>query len=147
MSAKIEVTDSGDKTEHKKAVSEQLATITMNRLKVVAPVLAVLLLMVFIFGYVHTRNQLEALKHPANSAAAQSQQQIIDRVSGLINLPANESPTFAKVTDVSKLQTNSFFQQAQNGDVVLIYPKSGWTLLYRPATGKVIAYAQLKPSS
>ncbi len=46
---------------------------------------------------------------------------IVDKVGKLIELPSNETPTVATVSDVTKLSGQLFFTHAQNGDQVLIY--------------------------
>jgi hypothetical protein len=63
---------------------------------------------------------------------------LTDHLSQFMDLPADEEPTFATVTDKSKLEGQPFFKNAHNGDEVLIYVKSGKAILYRPETRKVI---------
>lgn len=53
-------------------------------------------------------------------------------------LPQDSNVTLAAVTDSSRLKSQSFFSQAQNGDQVLIYPDSGLAILYRPSIDKII---------
>jgi len=66
---------------------------------------------------------------------------IVERVGMLVKLPEGEEPTIAEVTDVSELQDQDFFKDAQNGDKVLIYEKAKQAILYRPSTNKVIGIA------
>lgn len=63
---------------------------------------------------------------------------LISKVGKLINLPADEKPTVATVTDESKIKDQVFFQKAQNGDIVLIYTNSQKAILYRPSENKII---------
>jgi hypothetical protein len=137
---KIPVTESRDKT--RAAIWDKLR---VNRKRIALVVLS-LVLSLLIYGYIHTKHQLEAIKNPSTTGLSQTQQ-IINTVGKTVALPASETPTLAKVTDVTKLQGNSLFKNAQNGDVVLVYPKSGWTLLYRPSIGKVIEYGQYQTSN
>jgi hypothetical protein len=95
---------------------------------------------VLTYGYVHTKNQLNAAKNPAAAGKTQTEQ-IVNQVSKYLELPTGETPTLATVNDVSKLKSQTFFRNAQNGDKVLIYTKSGRALLYRPSTKKIIEYA------
>lgn len=67
-------------------------------------------------------------------------------VAVLIDLPSDETPTVATVTDVSKVKNKPFFAKAQNGDKVLLYAKSSKAVLYRPSTKKLIEVSTLNLS-
>lgn len=90
------------------------------------------------YGYLGARNDLmnEATKgqHEASKLA--------EKIGDFIQLP-NEEATLAVVKDVDKLRAQEFFKSAENDDKVLIFPKSGRALLYRPSTDKVIEYAKV----
>ena len=62
----------------------------------------------------------------------------VDRIGVGVELPHGETPTLASVTNRSKLGEQEFFRDAENGDIILIYPRSGRAYLYRPATEKLI---------
>lgn len=82
-------------------------------------------------------------KAQSSQSAAASQKDAADlvaKVSRLIDLPQNEKPTIATVTDKSKLASQAFFDKAENGDRVLIYPNNREAILYRPSTDKVINF-------
>ncbi len=75
------------------------------------------------------------------------QQKLLDRqtkkittaVGKLIQLPEG-TPQIATVSDVETLKkSQSFFQNAQNGDQVLVFDKEA--ILYRPSTNKIINVA------
>ncbi|MEK7600191.1 MAG: hypothetical protein AAB462_04120 [Patescibacteria group bacterium] len=69
---------------------------------------------------------------------------LIIRVSKLLELPKGEEPTVASVDDAAAAKAQSpFFTNAQNGDKVLIYVKAGEAILYRPSTNKIILVAPL----
>ena len=55
-----------------------------------------------------------------------------------MDLPQDETPDLAKVSNKEKLAGQPFFQKSQNGDVVLIYLKAKKAILYRPSTNRVI---------
>lgn len=85
---------------------------------------------------------------------AQSQQQtpedeaeqLVGEVSRLIELPSDETPTIATVTDSTKVKDKAFFANAQNGDKVLLYAKASKAVLYRPSTHKLIEVSVLNLS-
>jgi hypothetical protein len=69
---------------------------------------------------------------------------IIASVSRIMELPVNEPPTVADVTDAASAKSQSpFFNLAANGDKVLMFPKKGQAILYRPRTNKIILIAPL----
>jgi len=70
--------------------------------------------------------------------AEKKQASIIAKVSQLIELPSTENPTIATVSDITKLKGQSFFQNAKNGDILLIYPKANEAILYDPAANKIL---------
>lgn len=86
------------------------------------------------------RMQIEQLKDPQEAARIQNEQLVAD-VGQLVQLPSDETPTIATVTDVSKLKDQPFFANAQNSDKVLIYAQAGKAYLYRPSANKIINIA------
>ncbi len=114
---------------------------TWRKWLVALVVIAAIALAVF-FGvkYHQTQNKNKLLLNPQIAA----QQQVADAVSAvgkLVQLPSNETPTLATVTDASKLKSQAFFANAQNGDKVLIYTQAKEAILYRPSTNKIIQIA------
>ena len=70
--------------------------------------------------------------------------ELIRKVGRLIDLPRGETPTVANVSDAEQAKKQSaFFNNAQNGDRVLMYVKAGQAILYRPSTDKIILVAPL----
>jgi hypothetical protein len=61
-----------------------------------------------------------------------------EEIGAMFELPIDEEPTLATVTDREKLAEQPFFQKAENGDKVLIYSNSGRAVLYRPSVKKII---------
>jgi len=95
-------------------------------------------IVVLCYAYLTTRNQLTKL----SSNSQNDVQQLTKQIGTYLQLP-DESPTLATVSDVGKLKSQDFFKNAQNGDKVLIFSKSGRALLYRPSTQKIIEYSKV----
>lgn len=64
---------------------------------------------------------------------------LVKRVGKLTDLPQDETPLIATVSDADKAKSqSSFFTVAENGDKVLQYTKASKLILYRPGTDKVV---------
>jgi len=90
--------------------------------------------------YNNSQKEVKKLSNPQEAARAEVNQ-VTSAVGKLVELPANETPTLATVTDASKLKSQPFFAKAQNSDKVLIYTQSKRAILYRPSTDKIIEIA------
>jgi hypothetical protein len=77
--------------------------------------------------------------HPELSQAEQAAT-ILNNVGHLIQLPSGETPTMATINNAASAKTSQpFLVNAQDGDVLIVYPDAGEALLYRPSTDKLIA--------
>lgn len=92
------------------------------------------------YFYMQYAQAQKLLKNP-NLVAQQQTDQLISAVGKLMELPKNETPTIATVSDVSKLKDQPFFALAKNGDKVLIYTNAKKAILYRPSENKIIDVA------
>lgn len=99
--------------------------------------LAALPSLYFYNQYQKTKNLLQ---NPTASVNDESKT-LIQAVGKLIELPANEDPTVATVSDKTKLADQPFFAKAENGDKVLIYSAAKKAILYRPSLNKIIDVA------
>ena len=68
---------------------------------------------------------------------------VVAKIRQIIDLPEDEQPTVATVADRSKLGKESFFAEAEEGDVILVYDRAAKVILFRPATNLVIEVANL----
>jgi hypothetical protein len=68
---------------------------------------------------------------------------IVMQVGKLMVLPTDETPTMATVTDPEKLQNQTFFKNAKEGDKVLIYSHAGKAILYDPLLRKIVEVAPI----
>jgi hypothetical protein len=90
------------------------------------------------------RKQVAALNTNPQVAIQKQTQDLLEKVGKLYNLPSGETPTIANVTDANAAKKQSaFFENAQNGDKVLMYVKAGVAILYRPGTNKIVLVAPL----
>ncbi len=66
-------------------------------------------------------------------------QQVLTAVRYHMDLPADETPALATVTDSTKLNT-PLLKAAKNGDKILIYQKHTMAIIYRPVVDRIIGF-------
>lgn len=93
-----------------------------------------------IYFYRQYRATQQKLANPTEYAQEEAKL-IRGKVGKLIELPFDEQPTIATVTDAAKLAEQPFFANTQNGDKVLIFTNAKKAILYRPSTNKIIEVA------
>lgn len=95
-----------------------------------------------IYFFMKYKGASEELKK-ASGANNQEVVAILEKVGMLIDLPTDEEPTVATVTDKEKLKEQKFFAKAENDDKVIIFVKAQKAILYRPSTNKIIEVAKI----
>jgi hypothetical protein len=83
-------------------------------------------------------------KFPPSSPKPSNNEKYLPKIKKLISLP-DETPQFATVSDIDKINSQPFFTNAKNGDIVLIYQASRKTILYRPSENKIIEVGTVNP--
>lgn len=72
----------------------------------------------------------------------QKNQRTVDQVAKIMDLPKDENPVIFAVQDKDKLGsaavTKTFFEKAQNGDVILAYEKANLSIIYRPNENRIV---------
>lgn len=91
----------------------------------------------FFFQYENTRREL---LNPANFNQKQTSA-ILEKLGKIMDLPTDEVPQIATVTDPEKLKNQPFFAKAKNGDKVIIYSIAKKAILYDPIANKIIDVA------
>jgi len=69
----------------------------------------------------------------------------VANIAGLAVVPQDDEPVLVLVSDPAQLTADSFFDDSQAGDQVLIYPRVGKAYLYRPITNKIVNIASFVP--
>ena len=85
--------------------------------------------------------------HQNGATDAARSQRVISEVSKLYIVPTNETPTVAAIQDRSKLGSQAFFQNAQNGDYLLVYSSAKLALLYRESVNKLVNVGPVQQSA
>lgn len=95
----------------------------------------VIVVLLIAFGILFIKyNDLK--KDPAGNANASAR--IVQEVSKIYAVPANEQPSVALVQDKAKLRQQPFFGSVENGDYILIYTNSKLAIVYREKDNKLM---------
>lgn len=136
----------GSESQKQRRPKKNLPKISYKKLAAIGVALLLLAVLVVL---IKDRSSLQRQVNQLNTQSTPEQDQanelvnIQTELSKFMELPANETPTLATVSDAEKVQNQAFFKNAQDGDKVLLYAKSGKAILYRPTTKKVIEVAQI----
>ncbi len=111
---------------------------------VLPSVIIVVVLAIGASGYFYYQyQQTQALLQNPTLSAQVENARLLQKVGALYDLPKDETPTIATVSDVKLLEKKPFFQRAQNGDKILIFTKNKIAILYRPSENKIIDFTAL----
>ena len=97
----------------------------------------------FGYDYYGAQKELSEFQQDSDVLAIKEKNDLIKRVGELALIPQDEDPTIATVTDASRLRSQKFFSQTENGDRVIIFPRAQRAVLYRPSIDKVIESAPI----
>ncbi len=95
------------------------------------------------YGTVHYHNKYKSLTVDPNIEAQKMTDQLVLSLGKLMELPKDEVPTVATISDKEKLSGQSFFTNAENGDILFAYTNAMKAILYRPSTNKIINVAPI----
>ncbi len=113
----------------------------MNKQKIIAIVIGVVCV-----GLVVTSWYFYSQWKKAVNVSADNTQEVLsvaEEIGRHIQLPQDETPTLATVSDKEKLKDQQFFAAAENGDKVLIYSNARKAILYRPSIDRIIEVAPI----
>lgn len=123
------------------------------RIKKPFPVITVVVLVAIIlilgvgYGGWYFYNKYQQIKINPEIITKEETSFLVERISKLMDVPQDETPTLATVLDKEKLKDQAFFANADNGDKVLIYTKAKKAILFRPSTNKIIDVSPLSLDS
>lgn len=87
--------------------------------------------------------QYRNIKNNPDIVAQEENSSLLEKVGKIMDLPQNETPTIATVSDKDKLKDQDFFKNSENGDKILIYANYKMAILYRPDVNKIMKVAPL----
>ncbi|HMS93289.1 MAG TPA: hypothetical protein PKD28_02755 [Candidatus Saccharibacteria bacterium] len=78
------------------------------------------------------------LAEATQSAATEEAKALKEKVAKLMQLPSDENPVVATVSDKEKLKDQAFFKDAENGDRILIFTEAKKAVIYREKDNRLI---------
>ena len=90
--------------------------------------------------------QYNALKSNPDTIAKEKTDTLVTKVGKLYVLP-KETPTVAEISDKEKLKDQAFFNNAQNGDYLLLFTNAKQAIIYRESTNQLINVGPISISS
>lgn len=112
--------------------------------KIIYLVIGILLIAIFTSIYLFV--QYRKANQDPNEIAKQEIEEIQEKISRLMVLPEDETPTLATVSDPEKLTDQPFFKNAKKGDKVLLYARSKKAILYSVSDDKIIEVSPFNAS-
>jgi len=88
-------------------------------------------------------SQYQTIKTNPDIIYQQENKEILLNLGKHMQLPQGEEPSIATVLDFTKLKDQKFFENAKNGDKIIIYNSARKAILWRPETNKIIEVAPL----
>ena len=102
-----------------------------------------IILVVSLYSSVHYYGKYKALTVDPNIEAQNVTNALVSSLGKLMELPKDETPTVATISDKEKLANQVFFKMAENGDILFAYTTAMKAILYRPSTNKIINVAPI----
>lgn len=72
---------------------------------------------------------------------------LLEKLQSIALVPSDEAPNLASVIDISKLNDETFFRNAELDDKLFVYNGARLAVLYRPSVGKIVNMAQILDQS
>ncbi len=131
---------------------EQNINNTPKRFRKLGPkrVLLIILVLVAIcgvYGSVYFYKKYQTLKVDPTIEAQKETTRLVEVLGKLMELPTGENPTVATISDKEKLKGQTFFTNAENGDILFAYTTAMQAILYRPSTNKIVNVAPISINS
>lgn len=90
--------------------------------------------------------QYNEAKSNSEGVTEEKSQALIEKINKIYTLP-EETPTVAEISNKEKLVDQPFFNNAENGDYLLVYPEAKQAIIYREEANKLINVGPVSISS
>lgn len=115
-----------------------MQTIRLNKFGIIVILLLIITTMTSIFLFYKLKITKSESKEEISNLS------IEEKVSKLIFLPKNESPTILEISSLEQIKNEPFFANAIIGDIVLVYVDARKAFIYRESENKIVDLAPLR---
>jgi hypothetical protein len=105
-------------------------------------IVGLITLILCIYFFVQYQRTKVLLSNPSEMVK-QEGDEMMRVITPVVHIAQNESPIIATVADKTKLAGQPFFENAENGDKVLMFRTSNTVVLYRPSIKKIISVSSI----
>lgn len=105
-------------------------------------VTSIILVMLFMVGIFFMYRYILILKNPEEMAKREVRE-VVSVVGMIFDLPKDEDPIVANISNTEDIKNQPFFKNANLGDQLLIYEKNKKIILYSPVKNKIIEVSNL----
>jgi hypothetical protein len=104
--------------------------------------LLVLIVVSSLFAINYYRD-ISKLQENPNKANEEKAAMILEKVGKIIDLPKDEYPAVAVISDMAPFRDNPFFAKAEVGDYVIVYTIARKSFIYNPTSNMIVEVASL----
>lgn len=135
---KVSEKSSSKKSAKSKSADSKTAILNKDRNKLLIR-LAVAIVILGAVGFgIYSYVQLQNVKKDPQSVVKQETEKLVKKLQKHIITPTDETPTVATITDTDKLKSQPFFDDAQNGDKIIIFSKAHKVMVYRESVDLLV---------
>jgi hypothetical protein len=119
-----------------------MSSIRSSRRAPALPIVLIVLLVASIGFGAYYYKQYQDLKITSSKTPEQRNEELIAKINKVYQLPKDETPVVALVTDEAKFKEEyPVFTEAKKDDSLLLYEKAGQAVLYRDSENRVVGTA------
>lgn len=109
-----------------------------NKLRLTVGIIAILLIAASVVFGAYYYTQYQTLKKNPAASTEQTNKALLTKLGKIMELPTDEDPQIAAITDKTKLGEDPFFTNAKNDDYIIVYSKARKIIIYREGENKII---------
>lgn len=107
----------------------------------------IVLLIIIAAGVIYAVSYYAPDATVTSNQSAKDVQNLLKDLGKIYEMPKDETPTVATVTDIKKLSGQPFFKNAKDGDKVILFGGIKEAILFRSSTKKIINMTSINPNS